>query len=110
MFDEEELADCCQNGGQEFPDEVVHAEFGDEQEYQQLAEGIANKIHNEEWQETLPYFVLDFEVEFPVQEKAGDHGYLIADGVGQQLVHVTMGEQGENPYIDGRGHTANHTV
>lgn len=70
----------------------MHAEFGDEEEYQQLTESITDEVDNEERQKTLPYFVLDFEVELPVQEETGDHSHLVADGVGQQFVHVPMGK------------------
>ncbi len=88
----------------------MHAEFGDEEEYQQLTESITDEVDNEERQKTLPYLVFDFEVELTVQEKACDHGHLVADGVGQQLVHVPMGKQGENPHVNGGGDTADDTI
>ena len=110
MLDEEELADRRQNGGQKFADEVGHAEFGDEEEYQKLTKSVADEVDNEERQKTLPYFVFDFEVELTVQEETGNHSHLIADGVGQQLMHVQVCQQGENSYVNSGGHTADDTI
>ena len=82
MLDEQELANGRHDGGQKLANEVVHAEFGDKQEHQQLAEGIADEVDNEKRKKPLPYLILDFEIEFPVQEETGDHGHLITDSVG----------------------------
>jgi len=110
VFDEEELADGGEDGGEELADEVGHAELGDEQEHQQLAEAVADEVDNEKRQEALPYFVLDLEVVVPVEEETGYHGHLIADSVGQQLVHVAIAQQGEDAHVNGGGKDTYDTV
>ena len=45
-----------------------------------------------------------------MKEETGDHGHLVADGVGNQLVHVPVCKQGEYSHVNGRGHTTYQTV